>query len=318
MDISIIIVNYNTKQLLFNCLKSIFEKTRDISFEVIVSDNGSTDGSIEMLKEFYPQVILLENNKNLGFGTANNKALAFAKGKYIFYLNSDTILLNNAVKCFFDYWEENDESENLGALGCILQNVDGTQALSGGSFLGNDTNIQILKKQLYFIFSTYYKAIKHYLFGYKLKTIKSANHIELHQEPGFIDSITGADLFLKNNIHAKFDEKYFMYCEEVDLQYQMEKIGLKRKLISTPKIIHLEGCSSNKETIEVLDLVSFSKINDTISRLYFLKKNNFSKLRIIIIKISSLILWLNPLVYSKTKSYIKFLFKPEYRTKGLV
>ena len=78
LDVSVIIVNYNTKQLLADCLKSIYEQTKDIAFEVIVSDNGSTDGSIEMLKNDFPKVILIENNANLGFGTANNRGLAIA------------------------------------------------------------------------------------------------------------------------------------------------------------------------------------------------------------------------------------------------
>ena len=105
MDFSIIIVNYNTSKFFKNCLLSIYEHTKNIEFEVIVSDNGSTDGSIEMLKSTFPNVILLENNQNLGFGTANNKALKKANGKYILYLNSDTIILNNAIKLFYDYWE---------------------------------------------------------------------------------------------------------------------------------------------------------------------------------------------------------------------
>ena len=103
MDVSVIIVNYNTKELTRNCLKSVFEKTKGVNFEVIVSDNGSTDGSIEMIKSEFPEVILIENNANLGFGAANNRALKIARGKYVFYLNSDTLLLNNAVKIFFDY-----------------------------------------------------------------------------------------------------------------------------------------------------------------------------------------------------------------------
>ena len=97
IDVSVIIVNYNTKLLLQNCLDSVYSQTGDIFFEVIVSDNGSTDGSIEMVKVNFPNVILIENNTNLGFGTANNRGLKIAQGKYILYLNSDTVLKNNAV-----------------------------------------------------------------------------------------------------------------------------------------------------------------------------------------------------------------------------
>ena len=88
MDVSIIIVNYNTRELLRDCLISIYKHTTEINFEVIVSDNGSVDGSIEMLKQDFPQVVLIENNANLGFGRANNRGLAIAKGKCIVYRDS--------------------------------------------------------------------------------------------------------------------------------------------------------------------------------------------------------------------------------------
>ncbi len=122
MQVSIIIVNYNTKELIKNCINSIYENTKDIDFEIIVSDNGSTDGSVEMLKNDFPNVILIENNANLGFGKANNNGLKVAKGEYIFYLNSDTVLLNNAVKMFYDYWEQNLQKDKIGALGANLLN----------------------------------------------------------------------------------------------------------------------------------------------------------------------------------------------------
>lgn len=308
MDVSIIIVNYNTKELLANCLKSIYEQTKDIDFEVIVSDNGSVDGSIEMLKADFPQVVLIENNANLGFGTANNRGLTVAKGKYIFYLNSDTILLNNAVKLFFDYFEENGEKENIGALGASLINKDGFPAISGGDFLGKDKKIRVLlSDQLYLIASSYFKCIKHFLFNYQLTTIEHQNTVI--SKVGYIECIIGADLFVRNNELARFDERFFMYCEEVDLQYQMAKLGLKRKIIAEPKIIHLEGGSSSKTSYEVLNLATFSKINDTISRIKFLKKNKFSSLRILILQISTSILWLNPLIFKQTHKHIKKLWQ---------
>lgn len=113
MDVSVIIVNYNTLDLTRNCLKSIYEQTKDINFEVIVSDNGSVDGSIEMIRQDFPQVVLIENNANLGFGAANNRGLKIARGKYILYLNSDTLLQNNVVKIFYDYWETYENKSEL-------------------------------------------------------------------------------------------------------------------------------------------------------------------------------------------------------------
>ena len=84
MDVSVIIVNYNTKDLLLNCIKSIYSVTEEVEFEIIVSDNGSTDNSLDELNKKYPEVIIVRNNKNIGFGAANNSAIKHAKGKYIF------------------------------------------------------------------------------------------------------------------------------------------------------------------------------------------------------------------------------------------
>ena len=144
-DVSIIIVNYNTKDLLQTCISSVIEHTKEISYEIIVSDNGSKDKSIEMLKKEFPQVILIENNRNLGFGAANNVAVKTAKGKYIFYLNSDTILLNNAVKMFFDFWEKAN-IENIGVLGAQLLNAEHQQVQSWGKY---PTSLGTLKALLH-------------------------------------------------------------------------------------------------------------------------------------------------------------------------
>ena len=157
MQVSIIIVNYNTKELLNNCLKSIYKYTKDIDFEIIVSDNGSTDNSISMLKTEFPQVIIVDNGKNLGFGAANNKGLEIAKGKYIFYLNSDTLIFNNAVKIFYDYFEANDNGK-LGALGANLLNANNQVIHSYESFPGLKTAFKELLKMSVtnFILSCFY------------------------------------------------------------------------------------------------------------------------------------------------------------------
>jgi GT2 family glycosyltransferase len=97
MDVSITIVNYNTKDLLKQCIESVFEKTQDVEFEIIVVDNASSDGSQQMVKELFPKVTLIESPENLGFGRANNLGNKVAKGKYLFILNSDTILIENSI-----------------------------------------------------------------------------------------------------------------------------------------------------------------------------------------------------------------------------
>ena len=108
MDVSVIIVNYNTVELTKQCILSIYNQTKDVNFEIIVVDNNSEDNSVKIIENNFPQVILINNSDNIGFGRANNLGVEIAKGKYIFFLNSDTILLNNAIKIFVDYMRKNN------------------------------------------------------------------------------------------------------------------------------------------------------------------------------------------------------------------
>jgi GT2 family glycosyltransferase len=114
-DVSIIIVNYNTSILLKNCIASVFAETKRISFEIIVVDNNSSDDSVSMMKSEYPDVMLLAKNENAGFGRANNEAALTAAGKYLFFLNSDTYLRNDAISILFEFMELNSECGICGA-----------------------------------------------------------------------------------------------------------------------------------------------------------------------------------------------------------
>ncbi len=303
MDVSIIIVNYNTKDLLFNCLSSIYKNTKDIVFEVIVSDNCSKDGSIEMIRDFFPQVILIENKENLGFGAANNRGLNIANGKYIFYLNSDTILLNNAVKLFFDYWENSYDKNNLGALGCLLLDEEGNPNHFGDSFPIFEHDLSELIHSIYG-FSKH--VINHIVFRKPLP-LYTPSTIEKYK--GDIDYIIGADLFLKNDKHAYFDEDFFMYCEETYLQYLLAKNNKKRIIIEGPEIIHLEGKSSKKVISDLLHKeTSFSALQNKISRIIYYRKTGIKKNQILIYKIVLFIFWLNPYIIKKSKHFfIKLL-----------
>lgn len=300
MDVSVIIVNYNTKELTRNCLRSVFEQTKGIDFEVIVSDNGSTDGSIEMMRTEFPRIVLIENNENLGFGAANNRALKVAKGKYVFYLNSDTLLLNNAVKIFFDYWEENGERENLGALGCNLL----------------DKSFEITHS-----FATF-PHIKSLVFSYAMRNIRFDvkrlfhffnfdytrwNKKLIYKEYfGKVDYITGADLFLKNNKYAKFDERYFLYSEEVQLEYNLAKDGLNRLIIDGPKIMHLQGSSDEAFNEDLKKYTTFGKVQMDISTVKFIKYN-FSTIAAEICKILILRFWHKKINRERTIRYWKEL-----------
>jgi len=268
LDVSVIIVNYNTKELTYNCLKSVFEMTKNIRFEVIVSDNGSTDGSIEMIKKDFPSVILIENNSNLGFGSANNRGLDVAKGKYIFYLNSDTILLNNAIKIFYDYWESSSDKDCIGALGGILLNEYGNTIHSGGNLPSYD-DILRYQKAIYFVHrrNSLLKKLHMNWFYQLCSNFRAKNDIENVQE-GEIGYITGADLFLLNNENARFDENYFLYYEETDLEFKLFEKNLKRLLINGPKIVHL-----TRKNNKGFNITSFSTIHCQISSIIYTSKN---------------------------------------------
>ena len=265
IDVSIIVVNYNTKELTRNCLKSVFEQTDGIVFEVIVSDNGSTDGSLEMIRAEFPEVILIENGANIGFGAANNRALAVARGKYVFYLNSDTVLLNNAVKMFFDYWENSPEKESIGALGGVLLNENMETIHSGGQF---PTYTRMLAMQMLFICSHLLKTVLRLIGLQGLWERRRRNEcvvIPVGETGGYI---TGADLFMRNNEYAYFDENYFMYYEESDMELQLAKLGMSRFIIDGPRIQHLSNKSSGRNFI-----VSFFQVCMQDSSVYYARKN---------------------------------------------
>lgn len=246
MDVSIIIVNYNTKQLLADCLATVFEKTKDVAFEVIVVDNASTDGSEEYIKEHYPCVKWINSGENLGFGRANNLGAKYASGKYLFLLNSDTLLLNNAIRIFFDY-AESHQHEGIGTLGSWLLDKNEKPNNSFGFFPCPKNEIG-------------------YLLGkYQLPSLSDIT------EEKEVDYITGADLFIEKRLFDKldgFDKNIFMYYEETDLQYRLAQRGLSRKIIPGPRIIHLEGGSFENKG---LSLKRFLMAQTSYN--YYLRKN---------------------------------------------
>lgn len=225
MEVSIIIINYNTKRMLADCLSSVYNYTQGIEFEVLVVDNASTDGSEQYIRSLFPQVKWINSGGNIGFGRANNLGAKYAMGKYLFLLNSDTLLLNNALKAFYSY-AESHKDENLGVLGCWLCDNEGKPNNSFGEFPTPNSEIR-------------------YLLG-KIGIKKQCNI-----EEGFdVDYIIGADMFIRRNVFEKFsgfDPNFFMYYEETDLQYRMAQKGYVRRIIDTPHIVHLEGGSFSEE-----------------------------------------------------------------------
>lgn len=258
MEVSIIIVNYNTKDLLDNCIKSIYKHTQNFDFEIIVVDNASLDGSNLHIRTVFPEVVLIESQTNLGFGKANNLGVEYAKGEFLFFLNSDTILLNNAIFYFLDFFK-NNQNLNIGCLGGVLFDDLKNHTHSSGSFPS-------MSKILINLSKNYLKSIFKTPFGIERYEFKDSNHFE-------VDYITGADLFLSKELFLKvggFDPIFFMYFEETDIQKQINKLGFKQYLIKNPKIIHLEGGSNSKPYFSAK-----SRMMMTESLFKYLRKNYF-------------------------------------------
>ena len=229
MDVSVIIVNYNTLELTKNTIDSVIEKTKNLNYEIILVDNSSTDGSVEFFeREYKDKIIFIKNNENLGFGRANNKGIEIAKGKYVFLLNSDTLLINNAIKILFDFMEKN---ENCGVCGGNLFDINLRPT--------NSFNMKMLSYKDEYINSI----VNLFLKIFKLKK-KSFNYTQI---PLKVEIIIGADMFIRKNIFSKigkFDEDFFMYHEESELCFRILKNGYKIYSIPQAEIIHLEGRSS--------------------------------------------------------------------------
>lgn len=238
IDVSVIIVSFNTKEKTHKCIASLYKFTKHVEIEIIVSDNGSTDHSVEDISMSFPDVIIIENGKNLGFAKANNIALKRASGKYIFYLNSDTYLCNNSIKMFFDYWEQNDNKKKIGALGGQLFDTNMNFIHSGAAFpTYKQFCIGQLKANMIFILRAIYRFLGKDESFKKISAKRKCSLIWNSQE-GEIDYITGADLFLLNNEDAVFNEEYFMYYEETELELKLKEKGLQRIIIPGPKIVH--------------------------------------------------------------------------------
>lgn len=254
MDISIIFVNYKTKDLTINAINSVIEKTEGVEYEIFVVDNNSQDGSIEAIEHAFPNINIIKNSTNAGFGAANNLAIRQAKGKYILCLNTDTLLINNAIKIMFDFMEK-EENQKVAVCGGYLVDKDNLPCTCGGN-LPNITEI-IWKFGLRNIFKEYYK-------NYSL-TLKSDDDKYIKK----IGYITGADIVFRKIVLDKvglFDENFFMYFEETDLCKRIKDVGYYIKYVPEAKIQHLEGQSSSN--------ILTKKLMSKKSEFYYFQKHH--------------------------------------------
>lgn len=233
MKVSIIIVNYNVKFYLEQCIRSIEKAGEGISHEIIVADNNSSDDSIAFLKERFPQVTFIENKENLGFAKANNQAIKKAKGEYIMLLNPDTILGESALQDCVTFM---DNTPNAGATGVKMLKSNGKFALE--SRRGIPTPFTSMCKMLGLC----------KLFPYSKTFGKYYMQYLDPEQISQIEIISGACMFIRKSALDKsgtLDEDFFMYGEDIDLSYRLLKTGMNNYYIPTP-ILHYKGESTEK------------------------------------------------------------------------
>ncbi|OBR68423.1 hypothetical protein A7K91_21315 [Paenibacillus oryzae] len=284
LELSIIIVNYNTKELTGQCISSIMDSIPyNFNYEILVVDNNSKDESVKYLNELYnheEKVFIIPSDQNVGFGGGNNLAAKHAKGSLLLFINSDTYIkkinINNLINVY-------RETNNIGALSCKILNPD--------------NSIQTLGFKFPSVFNDFKLCFLFWNFNF-VKKIRFANYTN----KGLFKSdwVSGAfficDKVMFNSING-FDSNIFMYAEDLDLCVRLHKLGKDNYIYDYEQIYHIHGKSSSLQLRRLIDSKK--------SYLYVLKKNNINKFPNLIYSmhvIHALFLWIIKTIIIKLKS----------------
>lgn len=261
MDVSIIIVNYNTPKLTVDAIDSILSSQTKYSFEIIVVDNHSSDHSVQLIKERFPEVKLIVNEENVGFAKANNQGINLSNGRYILLLNSDTIVKEDTIEKMIEFMDKNRQ---VGASGCkvLLPNGKLDQACHRG-------------------FPTP-KASFYYLVGLSKLFPKSPRFNQYHlgymnfDEPHPIDCLVGAFMLVRREVIEQvglLDENFFMYGEDIDWCYRIKQAGWEIYYCPSTSIIHYKGASSKKKPFKIV--YEFHRAMFLFHKKHYSKKYSF-------------------------------------------
>jgi len=252
--LTIIIVNWNNKKLLKNCLTSIYNTQNYHNYETIIVDNNSNDGSVDLVKKEFPKVKLIENDKNLGFAKANNQAIRISKAKYIMLLNNDTIIIQN--DCFGKMIKFMEENIKVGVLGCKLLYEDKTLQSLGENF---SSAWEIFKTQILFL-----KTWKRINIG--------NNNSQKDNYYRKVDYVSGACLLSQKEVFKKvglLKEDYFMYGEDAEFCFRVKKAGWEVGVLSNIEIIHIHSKSTEMNLSEML----YHSIKNELKNIEIFHKN---------------------------------------------
>ena len=243
MDLSIIIVSWNVADLLANCLNSILTHPPSGSYEILVVDNASSDDSVRVLREKFPQVRLILNDQNVGFAGANNQAMQAATGRYLLLLNPDTIVFEGTLQCLVDFLDQHPQA---GAAGSLYENPDGSLQPSA------------------FPFPTVSRELWRLLHLDRLHAYGTYNMQRWSRKtPREVDSLQGASLMLRRaalDETGLLDTGYFMYTEEIDLCYRLRQKGWSLYWVPRSRIIHFGGQSTRQAALKMFLCLYGSKV----------------------------------------------------------
>lgn len=240
MKLSVIIVSYNVYPFLDNCLRSVKQALKNIDGEIIVVDNASVDQTPQLVKEHFPDVILIANSTNPGFSKANNQGIEISKGEFILILNPDTIVSDDTFSTCLEFM---DKHSDAGAIGVKM--IDGSGRYLPESKRGLPTlSASFMKMTGLYKMNPGSSSWNHYYMGHVAEN-----------EIAPVEVLTGAFMFMRGEVLKKIgllDEAFFMYGEDIDLSYRITKSGYKIYYLPTTSIIHYKGESTKKSTVHYI------------------------------------------------------------------
>lgn len=242
IDLTIIIVNWNTKDLLKNCLYSLKQNTDSQKVNIVVVDNSSQDGSRDMVKTLFPEVHLINSSTNIGFGRANNLAIAYANAPLILFLNPDTLVTDNAIQIMIDFMKNHP---SVGALSCKLKYGPGQTET-----VGMDGEAQTLGLQWFPSPLTEFVSLL-FLSDKTIKIFKKYLPYKDPNQSGYVVKLAGGCFMVRMDVLKQvgcFDARFFMYSEDVDLSRRIINAGWKMYYLSEAEIIHF--VSATKEIVK--------------------------------------------------------------------
>lgn len=240
MDLSIIIVNYNTKELTLDCISSVFQSETDYKYEIILIDNASEDGTVHAVRQQFPEVIIIENDQNVGFSKANNQGIKRSAGRYVLLLNSDTVVEKETLQIMVQYM---DDHPDVGTSGCKLVLPDGT--LDDACKRGFPTPL----------------ASFYYAFGFSKRHPNNPKYNQYkltHLDPDQVhevDCLVGAFMIVRRDVIEQIgglDEEFFMYGEDIDWCYRIKQAGWKIVYYPKTTVIHYKGASSRRKPFKIV------------------------------------------------------------------